>query len=98
VYGTQADASTTRGVVVDIDGQAQVLQTIAKAVQIIAAQVSIDGVATALLNASLDLSGAARGAAVLAAKGALLLGESGFEPGVPLVALHGDYDSLEVAG
>jgi two-component system sensor kinase FixL len=72
--------------VIDIDGQAYALQTIAKAVQIIAVQLSIDGVATALLNASLDLSGAARGAAVLAAKGALSLGQSGFEPGVPLVA------------
>jgi two-component system sensor kinase FixL len=72
--------------VVDIDGQAQALQTIAKAVQIIAVQVSIDGVATALLNASLDLSVAARGAAVLSAKGALALGENGFEPGLPLVA------------
>jgi two-component system, LuxR family, sensor kinase FixL len=72
--------------VVDIDGQAHALQTIAKAVQIIAAQVSIDGVATALLNASLDLSGAARGAAVLSANGALSLGENGFEPGLPLVS------------
>jgi two-component system, LuxR family, sensor kinase FixL len=72
--------------VIDIDGQAYALQTIAKAVQIIAVQLSIDGVATALLNASLDLSGAARGAAVLAAKGALSLGQSGFDPGVPLVA------------
>ena len=69
---------------IDIDGHAHALQTIAKAVQIIAVQVSIDGVATALLNASLDLSGAARGAAVLSAKGALVLGERGFEPGLPL--------------
>lgn len=51
----------------DFDGQSHALQTIAKAVQIIAVQVSFDGVATALLNASLELSGAARGAAVLAA-------------------------------
>jgi two-component system sensor kinase FixL len=42
--------------VIDIDGQAYALQTIAKAVQIIAVQLSIDGVATALLNASLDPS------------------------------------------
>jgi hypothetical protein len=70
----------------DFDGQSHALQTIAKAVQIIALQVSFDGVATALLNASLELSGAARGAAVLAAKGALLLGENGFELGLPLVA------------
>jgi two-component system, LuxR family, sensor kinase FixL len=72
--------------VVDIDGQAHALQTIAKAVQIIAAQVSIDGVATALLNASLDLSGAVRGAVVLSANGALSLKENGFEPGRPLVS------------
>ena len=71
---------------IDIDGQAHALQTIAKAVQIVAVQVSIDGIATALLNASLDLSGAARGAIALAAKGALSLGENGFEPGLPLVA------------
>jgi hypothetical protein len=36
----------------EIDRQAHALQTIAKAVQIIAVQVSLDGVATALLNAS----------------------------------------------
>ncbi|MDX6567292.1 MAG: hypothetical protein QOE10_2954, partial [Gaiellales bacterium] len=70
----------------DIDGQAHALRTIAKAVQIIAVQLSFDGVATALLNTSLELSGAARGAAVLAAKGALSLGENGFEQGLPLVA------------
>ena len=70
----------------EIDRQAHALQTIAKAVQIIAVQVSLDGVATALLNASLELSGAARGASVLAGKGALLLGGNGFEPGMPLVA------------
>jgi two-component system sensor kinase FixL len=70
----------------EIDGQAGSLQTIAKAVQIIAVQVAVDGVATALLNVSMELSGAALGAALLAAKGALLLGEGGFEPGVPLVA------------
>jgi hypothetical protein len=74
------------GAVSDFDGQSHALQTIAKAVQIIAVQVSFDGVATALLNTSLELSGAARGAAVLAAKGALLLGEQGFEQGLPLVA------------
>jgi signal transduction histidine kinase len=74
------------GAVSDFDGQSHALQTIAKAVQIIAVQVSFDGVATALLNTSLELSGAARGAAVLAAKGALLLGEHGFEQGLPLVA------------
>jgi two-component system sensor kinase FixL len=70
----------------EIDRQAHALQTIAKAVQIIAVQVSLDGVATALLNASLELSGAARGASVLAGKGALLLGGNGFEPGMPFVA------------
>jgi two-component system, LuxR family, sensor kinase FixL len=70
----------------EIDGQANSLQTIAKAVRIIAVQVASDGVATALLNLSMELSGAARGAAVLAAKGALLLGENGFKPGLPLVA------------
>ena len=63
-------AQRRRGAVSDFDGQSHALQTIAKAVQIIAVQVSFDGVATALLNASLELSGAARGAAVLAAKGA----------------------------
>lgn len=67
-------------------GQTHALQTIAKAVQIIAVQISQDGVATALLNASLELSGAARGAVVLASKGALQVGENGFEPGLPLVA------------
>jgi two-component system sensor kinase FixL len=72
--------------VTDIYRQEHALQTIAKAVQIVAAQVSFDGVATALLNASLDLSGAARGAVVLAAKGDLTLGEHGFEPGLPVVA------------
>ena len=71
------------GAVSDFDGQSHALQTIAKAVQIIAVQ---DGVATALLNASLELSGAARGAAVLAAKGALQLDENEFELGLPLVA------------
>jgi two-component system, LuxR family, sensor kinase FixL len=71
------------GAVSDFDGQSHALQTIAKAVKIIAVQ---DGVATALLNASLELSGAARGAAVLAAKGALQLDENEFELGLPLVA------------
>jgi two-component system, LuxR family, sensor kinase FixL len=84
--GTHAGAGDDEGTVSEIDGQAYALQTIAKAVKIIAVQISLDGVATALLNASLELSGAARGAAVLAAKGALSLGESGFEPGLPLVA------------
>jgi two-component system sensor kinase FixL len=71
--------------VADIHGQAHALQTIAKAVQIIAVQVSIDGIATALLNASMDLSGAARGAVVFSAKGAFSPGENGFEPGLLLV-------------
>jgi two-component system sensor kinase FixL len=84
--GTHAGAGDDEGTVSEIDGQAYALQTIAKAVKIIAVQISLDGVATALLNASLELSGAARGAAVLAAKGALSLGECGFEPGLPLVA------------
>lgn len=70
----------------ETEGQPLALQTIAKAGQIIAAQISFDGVATALLNASLDLSGAARGAVVLATKGDLTLSENGFEPGLPLVS------------
>ena len=70
----------------EADGQTHALQIIAKAVKIVATQVSYDGVATALLNAALNLSGAARGAVILAAKGDLKLNDSGFEPGLPLVA------------
>jgi two-component system, LuxR family, sensor kinase FixL len=79
--GTHAGAGDDEGTVREIDGQAYALQTIAKAVKIIAVQISLDGVATALLNASLDLSGAARGAAVLSANGALSLGENGSNRG-----------------
>jgi hypothetical protein len=66
-------------------GQTYALQTIAKDIQIIAVQTSRDGVATALINASHELSGA-RGAVVLASKGAMQLAENGFELGVPLFA------------
>jgi two-component system, LuxR family, sensor kinase FixL len=72
--------------VTDTDGQAHALQTIAKAIQIIAAQISLDGVATALLNTSLNLSDAVRGAVILAAKGEFALSDNGFELGLPLIA------------
>lgn len=67
-------------------GQPLALETIAKAAQIVAAQVSLEGVAMVLLNASLELSGAARGAVVFATEGDLRMNASGFEPGLPLVA------------
>jgi two-component system, LuxR family, sensor kinase FixL len=67
------------------EGQAIALETIAKAVQVVSGQISAEGIATALLNASLELSGASRGAAILAATGEFALGVDGFEPGVPLV-------------
>ena len=47
---------------------------------------SAEGIATALLNVCLDMSGAVRGAAVLSAKGELTLGQNGFAPGLPLIA------------
>jgi hypothetical protein len=47
------------------------LGTITQAAQVMAGQISLDGVATALLNAGLAVSGAPRGIAVLVAAGSL---------------------------
>jgi two-component system sensor kinase FixL len=47
------------------------LETITRAAQVLAGQISADGIATALLNAGMDLSGSQRGVVVLAAVGAL---------------------------
>jgi two-component system sensor kinase FixL len=57
--------------VTDIDPLHPTLEVITHAAQVMAGQISLDGVATALLNAGLTVSGAPRGAAVLAASGAL---------------------------
>jgi two-component system, LuxR family, sensor kinase FixL len=79
--GTRREAELAQS-----EGQAIALQTIAKAVQIVAGQVSKEGIATALLNAALELAGAARGAVVLAAASEFVIGPDGFEPGIPLTA------------
>jgi two-component system sensor kinase FixL len=47
------------------------LETITRAAQVLAGQISADGIATALLNAGMALSGSQRGVVVLAAVGAL---------------------------
>src|SRR6201985_3155683 len=49
------------------------LETITRAAQVLAGQISTDGIATALLNAGMDLSGSQRGVVVLAAVGPLMI-------------------------
>jgi two-component system sensor kinase FixL len=65
-------------IVTDVEDEGLTLETITHAAQVMAGQISVEGVATALLNAGLTVSGAPRGIVVLSSQ--VPLGADGAAP------------------